>query len=77
MGPAEVLKIEIEREERGVIMMEFQQMAESSGEIPTPVFLLDKLRARLEIIGSFLIGLFLATFSLYLLYVIIRFMSLL
>lgn len=75
MGPAEVLKLEIEREERGWIMMEFQKVAESSGEIPARVYLLDKLRAPLEIIGSFLLGLFLATFSLFLLYNIIQLMS--
>jgi hypothetical protein len=74
MGPAEILKLEIEREERGWIMMEFQKMIESSGEIPTCVCLLDKLRPSLEIIGSFLLGLFLGSLSLYFLYTVIRLM---
>lgn len=74
MGPLEILKQEIEREERGAIMMEFQRMSESSGEIPARDFPLDKLRSRLEIIGSYLLGLFSGIMSLFTLYLVLRLM---
>jgi hypothetical protein len=74
MGPAEVLKVEIEREERGEIMMEFQKLAESSGGIPSKTFLLDRFRGSLEIAGSVLLGILFGTLSLFFLYTIIRIM---
>jgi hypothetical protein len=74
MGPLELMKQEIEREERGAIMMEFQRMFESSGDIPVGDFPLDRLRSQLEVIGSYLLGFFFGTMSLFVLYLVIQLM---
>jgi len=76
MGPVELLKMEIEREERGWIMMEFQRVSESAGEIPRCLYPLDRLKAHLVLIGSFLTGLFVGAFSMFFLYGIIEIMKL-
>ncbi len=74
MGPAEILKIEIERDEKGEILIEFQKFSESSGEIPQKIFLLDRFRKHLEIAGSIFIGIFFGSLSLYILYTVIQIM---
>jgi len=76
MGPIEIFKLEIEREERGEIMREFQRMAESSGRIPEQIYLLDRIRGRLELAGSFLLGMLSGVVALFFLYSIVKIMEL-
>jgi len=75
MGPIEILKLEIEREERGEIMREYQRMAELSGRIPEQTYLLDRIRDPLELAGSILLGIFSGVLALFVLYTIVKIMA--